>query len=150
MAFKAAQAVVALVAKVLPLHPKRAKHHRQQAPQLDHLLLQLGDALDDLSPAPGPPPPPRHPQASRPVQLDIGRASECEQRERTERQVGGKALHAWGAIGGNPGTWRCKVCGKVADTGQPHPPSPLDCLGFSNVLDRVGCWHRLVIYPPPV
>ena len=163
-AFKAAQAVVILAAKVLPLHPKRRKHLRREVPEElevppDVPLLQAGvqrnrpvaqhpsgrnvQHAEDLCDAP-----------SSSTSLGINCRSDqgprgkdtdaCSSGERQGRQ----ALHSWEALNGNPGTWRCTVCRTVANTGQLLPPSRSGCGGRLGVLSRVGEGHRLIVYPP--
>ena len=134
MAFKAAQAVVALAAKILPLHPKRSKHLRQEAPDViqvppDVPLLQA--ATHSPSPPtqatgeglPGVPASSGEPMARMSSLAGSERVEQSpEQADRAER---GPAHHAWVALKGNPGTWKCTCCGQVANTGHPTPPSPV-------------------------
>ena len=125
MAHRTARAVVALAARILPLHPKRARHQRA-----------------------APPPPPTSPPHSDDADLADARAHGPGVRVRPASSVE-HFLHVWVPIAATPGTWRCKGCGLVANTGQLDPPSTRGCRGSSVVLSRVGRGHRLVRYSLP-
>ena len=123
MAYKVAQAVVELAAQLMPLHPRRGRHARALPPPIPPI------ALDDDEPHP-----PGLPTApSAPIQ------NHKDSRDRH---------HEWTEVRNTPGSWRCKACGLVANTGQPEPPKATACTGESKAISTVGKGHRLVKYRP--
>ena len=126
MAFKAAQVVVALAGKILPLHPRRARHQRRAAE----------------------PEPPLHPptsddeavahQPERVPAEPVGDITDAPGSEAPVVPVPPVFPHIWVVIADTPGTWRCTSCGTVANTGQPTPPSVNGCMGLFGCAESCG------------
>ena len=124
-AYKAAQQVVLLAARVLPLHPRRAHHQRQPRP--DPPITSPSDdeqEPDDRSKVDNDV---RHEPAAKPIQCT-------------------SFMHDWSE--GEPGRWRCRLCALIANTGRSTPPTESGCRGLPVALSRVGTGHRLVTYHP--
>ena len=126
LAYRAAQQVVHLAARVLPLHPKRAQHLRR--PRQDPPITTPSDEEN----GPGD----RQEQENNDEQL--------EPAQRPTHHASFE--HDW--CEGEPGRWRCRSCALVANTGRPAPPPKSGCRGVPVALSRVGSGHRLVIYHP--
>ena len=126
-AHRAARAVVELAARILPMHPRRAKHLLQKD-------LPPTEQEGEGEAAPGYVDWLLDEQAARPPAVD------------PPTFVG--MQHWWKEIHQTPGTWRCTACGRVANTGQMVCPETHECPGSSRVLARVGRGHRLLRYRP--
>ena len=138
----AARAVVELAARILPLHPRRAKHVLKKDVLQEGEGPGPGDEIDanryvdwllDEPQIPQPPVPPETPSLDLPA--STGPAD-------------GGMQHAWQEINSTPGSWRCTLCGQVTNTGQLTSPEAQRCPGVSRVLAQVGRGHRLVRYRP--
>ena len=132
-AHSVARAVVELAAKLLPLHPRRAKHPRPpQPPRQRGEAVGEGTQASQASEIPFSPfysfseLPPTPPTPAPPLPIE----------------------HRWEEINGTLGTWRCLTCGLVSNTGHMESPQAATCPGASRVISRVGVGHRLVRYRP--
>ena len=125
-AYKAAQQVVLLAAKVMPLHPRRALHRRQAPP--DPPIQTQSDDED---------------QMEKMEKLSRGQADD----EKHEPQIAGPVFdHQWREC--EPGRWRCSSCASVVNSGKSAPPVLSGCRGIAVALSRVGVGHRMVIFHP--
>ena len=169
-AHRAARVVVHLAAKVLPLHPKRARHQRigaaagdvqeqaaSEQAQAPNTSSTTGmppcpptalSSTTDLPPIPptdlptNPPPPTNPEDLSGALEVPMGSTGDPA----VHRPV--TAAHQWQAINDCPGAWRCLTCGLVANTGMADPPAAGECHGKHLALSKVGDGHRLVCYKP--
>ena len=149
-AHRAAQAVVELAARLLPLHPRRARHARASvavaggiadlaAPsQAEAEDSRATDGLQSSSStAQVLPPTPSAPTT--PPTVPCPPAAPEAPGETARR-------HEWREIRATPGSWRCLSCGTVANTGQVDSPTEAGCTGVPKVLLHIGSGHRLLRY----
>ena len=120
LAFRAAQCVAKLAAKIMPLHPARTRHVRLERPSPPDRHADLPDDRPPLLVA-------SPPQDGLPDLI---------------------FRHDWFRIDGQMSSWRCISCGAVATPGTPLPPKDGVCKGKPIAIHDVGRGHRLIQYLP--